>query len=204
MMKLTLSPTSPYVRKARAVIIERGLGDRVELVPTDPWNDADPLPKTNPLGRVPALVGEDGEVYAGSSLVVEYLDSLEGGRRLYPAEGSERFRALRLYALAEGILDSSINCVIELLRRPEDKRWTGWVARQHEKIRRTLDVLEPLVPGLAAEPTIGEINLACALGYLDLRLPDLEWRKGRPALAAWYEEVAKRPSLAETVPPKPA
>ncbi|MBC6416400.1 MAG: glutathione S-transferase N-terminal domain-containing protein [Rhodospirillales bacterium] len=205
MMQLTHSPSSPFVRKALATAIETGAAERLTLVPADPWNPDDPLPHTNPLGKVPALVAEDGSILTGSTLVAEYLDSLHDGRKLFPAEGAERWRALRLHALADGMLEAAVARVIEQLRRPADKIWEGWIDRQNEKIRRTLDVVEALAAAgeLAEEPSIGELTLACLFGYLDFRFPDVAWRSGRPALTAWNAVVQARPSLRETQPVAP-
>lgn len=205
MIKLTHSPSSPFVRKAVMAAIETGVIDRIKLVPTDPWNPDDPLPDTNPLGKVPALVAADGSVFAGSALVCEYIDSLHEGRKLYPGEAAARWRALRLHALADGVLEAAVARIIEQLRRPADMQWEGWIDRQNAKILRTLDVLEQMAAAgeLAEEPTIGELTLASALGYLDFRFPDLAWREGRPALTAWNEAMLQRPSVAQTQPATP-
>ncbi|GAB5470647.1 MAG: glutathione S-transferase [Rhodospirillales bacterium] len=205
MLTLTKSPTSPFVRKALVVAIEAGLQDRLDLVPTNPWDPADPLPDTNPLGKVPALTDESGQVFAGSTLICEYLDSLNQGRKLIPAEGPERWRVLRLHALADGVMEAAVARIIEEVRRPEAVQWSGWVDRQTGKIFRTLDVIEGLAAAgeLADPPSLGELALACALGYLDFRFPSVAWREGRPALTAWSAAVATRPSLAQTVPADP-
>ncbi len=202
MMKLTYNPASPFVRKATALIAERGLDGLVERVPTDPWSDSDPLPKTNPLGKVPALTLDDGTVLVESALICEYLDSLEGGPQLYPAAGPARWQALELHSLADGILTAGVATVIETLRRPKELQYDAWVARQRAKIDRTLDVLErDAAAGKLAEPlTIGSLTVAIALGYLDFRFNALPWRDGHPALAAWYEGVRSRPSIASTMP----
>ncbi len=206
MIKLTHNPSSPFVRKAMMVAIETGVIDRMKLVPTDPWNPDDPLPDTNPLGKVPALVATDGNVFTGSALVCEYIDSLHQGRKLYPSEPAERWRALRLHALADGVLEAAVSRIIEQLRRPADVQWEGWIDRQNGKILRTLDALERMAAAgelAAEEPTIGELTLASALGYLDFRFPDLDWREGRPALTAWNETMLQRPSVAQTQPAAP-
>ncbi len=205
MMKLTHNTASPFVRKAMVTAIETGVIERLQLVPTDPWNPDDPLPGTNPLGKVPTLVDSDGRVFAGSALVCEYLDSLSEGRKVYPSGGEERWRALRLHSMADGALEASVARFYEHVRRPTDKIWDGWIDRQNAKIYRTADVLDGMIARgeLAEEPTIGELTLACALGYFDFRLPDLGWRDGRPALAGWYEAMLQRPSIAQTMPAAP-
>jgi glutathione S-transferase len=200
-MKLRFSPTSPYVRKVMMLAHEAGLADRIESVLTDSWSADSDLAQDNPLGKVPALLSEDG-VFIDSPIICEYLDSRHGGRRFFPAEGPARWRAQRLHALGDGILDAAVGHVIEELRRPKNYVYPGYLERQSEKIRRTLDVLEAEAGTLGEAETIGDIAVACALGYLDFRLARLDWREGRPALAAWYARIATRPSMAATEPPR--
>jgi len=205
MLKLAYAPTSPFVRKVTALAIECGLEDRIERVASDPWNDGDPLPKVNPLGKVPALQLEDGTLLAGSSLICQYLDSLSPATRLVPQDAAARWQDLALEALADGVLEAAVASVIERMRRPEAYRWPAWGDRQAAKITRTLDRLEGEAKAgkLAGALTLGKLTTAIVFGYLDFRRPDLEWRKGRPALAAWYEAMRQRPSLQATVPPAP-
>ncbi|MEO1192053.1 MAG: glutathione S-transferase N-terminal domain-containing protein [Pseudomonadota bacterium] len=205
MLTLTKSPSSPFVRKARVVALETGVADQVTLVDTDPWNPDDPLPDTNPLGKVPALVDGEGQVFAGSTLICEYLDSLHNGRKVIPESGPERWRVLRLHAMADGVMEAAVARIIEEMRRPKEFLWPGWIDRQTAKITRTLDVLEAEAAAgrLQDPPLLGEIALACALGYLDFRFAVIGWRDGRPALTAWAEGMASRPSLVETKPYAP-
>ncbi|SME91856.1 Glutathione S-transferase [Tistlia consotensis] len=198
-LKLRHAPTSPYVRKAMVLAQETGLAPRIELVPTDVWSADTDIQTDNPLGKVPALATPDGTL-CDSPLICEYLDGLHDGRRFVPEAGPARWRALRLEALGDGVLDAAVGTVIETLRRPADKVWDGNVQRQAGKIRAALDGLEREAAGFGALEDVGEITVACALGYLDFRLPELAWREGRPALAAWYETVAKRPSMTATAP----
>ncbi len=205
MIKLTHNPTSPFVRKAMLVVIEAGLADRIQLVQADPWNPDDPLAETNPLGKVPALVASDGSLFTGSALVCEYLDSLHDGRKLFPEEPSARWRALQLHGLADGVIEAAVSRIYEQLRRPADKQWEDWIDRQNGKIARTLDLVERMAAAgeLADEPSIGELTLASALGYLDFRYPEMAWGAGRPALTAWYEGIKERPCVAQTQPALP-
>lgn len=198
-LQLRFAPTSPYVRKALVLAHETGLMERIALVPTDVWSPETDIQAENPLGKVPALTTPDGTL-CDSPLVCEYLDSLHDGRRFFPQEGPARWRALRIAALGDGILDASVGTVIETLRRPADKVWQGNVERQAGKIRATLDSLEQEVAGFGETLDIGTVTIACALGYLDFRLPSLPWREEHPRLAAWYDEIAKRPSLVATEP----
>lgn len=203
-MKLRYSPTSPYVRKVNATAIETGLRDRLEWIPTNAWDPADDLPTVNPLGKVPALITDEGEVLYDSVVICEYLDSVHGGARLFPPEGPARWRALKLHALADGMLDASVLRLVEHSRRPKELFWPEWDDRQKGKVDRALDALEAHVDLLEGSPDIGKIAVGCALGYLDFRFPAEDWRGSRPRLAAWYETFAQRPSMRETEPYQPA
>jgi len=198
-MILRFSHTSPFARKVTALAAETGLASRIEAIKTNAWDPATDLPKDNPLGKVPALVTDDGQCLYDSPVICEYLDSLHNGRRLFPASGPARWTALRRQALADGILDAGLQCVIETLRRPAEFRWEGWVERQKVGIARAIDQLELEADDLSKQFTIGELTIACALGYLDFR-KILDWRQGHPKLADWYAEVENRPCLAATVP----
>jgi glutathione S-transferase len=205
-MKLRYSPTSPYVRKVSVTAIELGLAGRIERILTNTQDRDSGIAEHNPLGKVPALILDDGGVLYDSPVICEYLDSLHDGAKLFPAKGAARWTALRQQALADGILDAAILCMIETLRRPEPLRWQGWIDHQTGKVRRALDQLEAEASGsgtLAGPLTIGRIAAGCALGYLDFRFPDLGWRDGRAALAAWYADFAQRPAMQETVPQAP-
>jgi glutathione S-transferase len=202
-MRLRYSPTSPYVRKVSVTAIELGLGARIERIPTDTLDPASDLSEYNPLGKVPVLILEDGEVLYDSPVICEYLDSLHDGAKLFPPSGPERWSALRQQALGDGILDAAIDRMIESVRRPEALRWRGWIAKQAGKVTRALDQLEADAGGLDGPPTIGRITVGCALGYLDFRFAEDAWRAKRPNLAAWEKDFAGRPAMRETVPKKP-
>lgn len=198
-MKLRFSPASPYVRKVMVLAHEAGLAAQIERVPTDVWSERTDIAVDNPLGKVPALVSEDG-AFIDSPIVCEYLDSRHAGRRFFPPEGPARWRAQRLHALGDGILDAAVARIVEELRRPKELVYAGNVERQTEKIRRTLDTLEREADTLDGPLTIGGIAVACALGYLDFRLPQLAWRDAHPRLAAWSAALAERPSMRATEP----
>jgi glutathione S-transferase len=202
-MKLRYSPTSPYVRKVSVTAIELGLAGRIERIPTDTQDRDSGIGEQNPLGKVPALILDDGGVLYDSPVICEYLDSLHDGPKLFPAEGPERWTALRQQALGDGILDAAILRMLEMVRRPEKLRWQGWIAHQTAKVTRALDQFEAESATLADPLTIGHITAGCALGYLDFRVPETDWRDGRPKLAAWYENFTQRPALRETVPQAP-
>lgn len=193
-MKLR-SSQSPYVRKVRITAIECGID--LELLPTNAWAPDTDLPQDNPLGKVPALVLDNGEVLFDSPVICEYLDSLHTGHKLFPHEPQERFRQLKLHALADGILDAAVQIRIETALRPEDKRWNGWIDRQQAAITRALDVLEKEVGHWGGVFLIGPIAVIAALGYLDFR-KTCDWRQDRPHLAHWYQTTHNRRSVRET------
>lgn len=211
-MKLNHSPTSPYVRKVLVSALELGLAGRIEKVDSNPWDEADALPATNPLGKVPALTTDDGQVLFDSLVICDYLDGLQPETSLIPREAAARTAVLRLHAAADGILDAAVLRLIERARRPEGYRWPEWDARQKAKIDRALDLLDSeaealagpltLTPITPASITLAPITLGCALGYLDFRFPEEDWRAGRPKLAAWYRDFAGRPSMRDTAPPE--
>ena len=201
-LRLRTSLTSPYGRKARAVVIERGLQDRVAVVETDPWAPDTDLGRDNPIGKVPTLILPDGTVLMDSPLVCEYLDwSAPDGPALIPAAGLDRVRVQRVHALADGMMDATVARLLDL-RRPQELQWEAWRDRQALVVVRTCDLLEAEIGRIAAEPiSIGQLTVAIALDYLDLRYPEAGWRTGRDALADWHAAFVDRPSLAETVPP---
>lgn len=202
-MKLRFWPTSPYTRKVSVTALETGLDARIERVDANPWAKDTDLPKDNPLGKIPALVTDEGMTLFDSRVICEYLDSLHDGEPLFPPAGTARWRALRQQALADGILDATVIVFIETSRRPEESRWPFYVERHMEKIRRALGELEREMAADADALTIGHITAGCALGYLDFRVPDHDWRADHPPLAEWYETFAARPSMNATVPHDP-
>ncbi len=196
MLILRSSPASPFGRKVKIAAHELGLTDRIEVVVADTNDPNDELRRQNPLGKIPTLVLEDGTTLFDSRVIVEYLDDLAGGGRLLP-HGSERFRQLRLQALADGIADAALLQVYEVRFRPEEARNAAWVENQLGKVRRALVELER-EPPVFDRPRIGEIALACALGYLDLRHGG-KWRDDNPRLVSWLDGfAAKVPSFETT------
>ena len=200
-MKLRYSATSPYVRKVMMVIHERGLSDRVELEKTDAWSPETDLPNNNPLGKVPALVLDDGPALFDSPVITEYLDTLAGPvASLFPPSGPDRWAALRFQALADGICDAAILRRLEG-NRPEQLRSTDWMERQRKAVARSVDALEADAAKLGERFTIGSVAVLAALGYLDFRFGHEDWRSGHPALSAWFDAESKRDSFVGTAPP---
>jgi glutathione S-transferase len=185
-----------------AVAIETGLEDRLEpvaatMTPVKP--DAD-LARDNPLGKVPCLVTDDGAALYDSRVICEYLDSLHDGPKVFPPSGAARWAVLRRQAEGDGIMDAAVLTRYETFLRPEERRWPEWIEGQKQKFRRALDALEDEVDAFGEAIDIGTITIGCALGYLDFRYGNEDWRSTRPRLAAWFERMSERPSLARTAP----
>lgn len=198
-MKLFYSPNSPYARKCRVVILEKGLQDKIEMVSLLPSDNPPELVAVNPLGTVPALLLDNGKALCESPVICEYLDSLSAQNPLFPSENNARFEALALAALADGIMDAAVACVMEG-RRPEEKRYTAWVERKEKAIMRTIAELAKYNFNENLTSNIGTINSAVALAYVDFRLPQLAWRSSYPALANWLENISKKQSFLATAP----
>jgi glutathione S-transferase len=198
-MKLYCSLTSPYARKVRVVIDELGMGDQVEEILTDPFNPPPELLAANPLSRIPTLVAERGELLPDSRLIIDYLQAR--GKPLSPMpRGTQRWNAARRLTLADGIVDAAVATVLEK-RRPEGIIYTAHLDRQAQRIRRSLDALNAEASALSLRSvSLVEIATGVALGYLDFRLPYLEWHRGHDALVQWFESFQHRPSMKKTQP----
>lgn len=198
MMILRSSPASPFVRKVRIAASVLGLADKIEVRETDLNSPADSIRVQNPVGKIPALILDDGEALYDSRVILEYLDHLAGGGRIIPREPKARFAALRLQALCDGILDASLLLVYEGRYRPAEMKVQSWVDLQAGKVARGLAALEAAPPALNPVPDVGQIALACLLGYRDLRFGG-SWREGHPRLVAWLDKfTAQVPAFAQT------
>ena len=198
MMILRSAAASPFVRKVRIAAAVLGLADKIEVRDADTNDPADSIRVQNPLGKIPALVLDDGTVYYDSRVIVEYLDHLAGGGRIIPREPTARFATLRLQALCDGINDAGVLMIYEDRFRTPELRSQAWLDRQAEKVARGLAALEASPPPLGAVPDVGQIALACALGYRDLRFQG-SWRKDHPRLLAWHDKFAALvPAFAQT------
>ncbi len=197
-MILRSTPASPFVRKVRLAAAVLGLADKIDVRETDLNDPADSIRLQNPLGKIPALILDDGTIYYDSRVILEVLDHLAGGGRIIPREPKARFAALRLQALCDGILDASVLLVYESRYRAADQRVQVWIDRQADKVARGLEALEAAPPALDPVPDVGQIALACVLGYRDLRF-DGSWRKDHPRLLAWHDKFAAQvPAFAAT------
>ena len=200
-MKLRHNPASPYVRKVMVVAHELGLAGRIELLNTavSPVETNATLAAENPLMKIPALTTDDGQVLFDSPVICEYLDSLAGGGKIFPAAGKARWTALCQQALGDGILDALILCRYEIAARPEEKRHAAWTDGQMKKAHQGLAALA--AETLSGARTIGPITAGCTFGYLDFRFPNDGWRMRHPKLAEWYKGVEALPSMQATKPP---
>ncbi|NQU69595.1 MAG: glutathione S-transferase N-terminal domain-containing protein [Rhodospirillales bacterium] len=196
---LRMAVASPFVRKVRIAAAILGLDGDIKLDPSDTQDNNDSILQQNPLGKIPALILEDGRVLYDSRVIVEYLDAVAGGGKLIPTQIDARFEALRVQALGDGIADAAILIVYETRFRPDQAPNENWLARQRGKNERALDSLEAAPPSI--DPVdVGAIAVACALGYLDFR-KQVDWRARNPGLISWVDDFAAAvPSHYETRP----
>ena len=203
-MKLLGSLTSPYVRKVRVVMSEKKLD--FQLVLEDVWG-SDAVMKSNPLGKVPCLVMEGGEAVFDSRVIVEYLDTLSPVGKLIPPSGRERIEVRTWEALADGVLDAAILARLEQTwpGRTEAQRSPAWVERQMSRVHASL---KAFAQGLGDKPwcmgthfSLADVAVGCALGYLDFRFPQIDWRGSHPNLKRLYDKLATRTSFVDTAPP---
>jgi glutathione S-transferase len=201
-MKLFYSQTSPYARKVRLAGEHLGLTKRIELVPatTTPVAEDAGLARAAPLGKIPALVLEDGATLFDSRVILEYLDHLAGGGLLPPPADPERWRSLRIQATADGILDAALLMRYEVALRPDKFLWRDWLEGQNRKVVRALATLESEASRLEEGAAVNAITVACALGYLDFRFPEMGWRDRSPGLAAFFTTYSDRPEMGWTDP----
>ena len=200
-MRVYVNAASPFARKVRIVARETGLLARMQEVDTavSPVAPNADLAAANPLVKIPTLVLDDGTTLYDSRVICEYLDAL-AGQRLFPQGGDERWRALCLQSLCDGILDAAVLIRYELAVRPQAVRWQDWVVAQRGKIENGLTALEKAHSGFGNAFGIGQVGAACVLGYLDFRFPDIDWRARHPQLKAWFAEASNRASVRDTAP----
>ncbi len=185
---LRMAGPSPFARKVIIAASVLGLSSDLKLDPSNTMDESDSIRGQNPLGKIPALILEDGRVLYDSRVIVEYLDAVAGGGKLIPADMDARFEALRVQALGDGMADAAILIVYDSRYRPDEDPSEGWLAHQRGKVERTLQALEALPPSIDP-PNIGAIAVACALGYLDFR-KQVDWRSLNPGLVSWLQDFA--------------
>lgn len=202
-MKLFHSPASPYVRKVMITAWERGVQNKIELLPSaaSPVQRDAAIVAVNSTGKVPCAITPSGAPLFDSRVISQFVDQLNpSGTSIYA--GPDRFAILTLEALADAIADACLLCRYEAMFRPKELYWADWYNGQMAKIDSGLDDLEEKWFDLLNVPHFhaGSIAVACTLGYLDLRFADKDWRTTRPRLAQWFAEVSERTSLKETLP----
>ncbi|ALM85603.1 glutathione S-transferase family protein [Bordetella sp. N] len=222
-MKLLYAPTSPFVRKVMVCALITGLADRIQWLDSaaHPINRDARIAAHNPLAKVPTLILDDGPGLDGpgldgpgldgpgrasqalydSRVICEYLADLAGNAHLFPPAGAKRWTALTQQATGDGLLDAALLARYEHTARPEDKQWTAWREAQLVKVQAALATIETLAPSLqCVDPSIGDITLGCALGYLDFRYPELDWRADHPLAAKWFAAFNALPAMQATLP----
>jgi glutathione S-transferase len=200
-MKLIASLTSPFARKVRIVLAEKRI--EYELVVDIPWTADTHVPEFNPLGKVPVLVMDDASTLFDSRVIVEYLDSMTPVGRLIPDENRPRIHVRRWEALADGVADAAAAIFIEK-KRPEEKQSADWLVRQEQKVFKGLEAISEEL-GDKSWCTgdlynLADIAVGCTLGYLDLRFPEIEWRKAHPNLARLADKLGQRQAFKDTLP----
>ncbi|MGB7336788.1 MAG: glutathione S-transferase [Salaquimonas sp.] len=202
-MKLWYSPASPFVRKCLIVAHERDLASQIELQDAAA-NVVKPdarIVASNPTGKIPTMVLDDGRVLFDSRVICDYLDSIHDGKKLTPRSGPKRYEVMTLEALGDGIMDAAVNNRYETALRPAEYQWKAWSDGQMGKVNAALDQIEEKwLKSLGRVPNMGSIAVAAALGYLEFRYPDLKWRKNRKGLSRWFKRFSERPSFQASKP----
>lgn len=201
-MKLIGSLASAYVRKVRVVMAEKKLD--YELVLENVWAPETTILQSNPLGKVPCLIMEDGGAMFDSRVIVEYLDTLTPVGKLIPPNGRERAEVKCWEALADGVLDAAVLVRLERTLRPDAQQSQEWINRQMDKVRAGLKAMSS---GLKDTPfcagnhyTLADVAVGCALGWLVFRFPEIDWRNDHPNLSKLFDKLSERPSFKDTVP----
>ena len=201
-MKLIGSVTSAYVRKARVVLAEKKLDYQFEL--ENVWAPETTIASSNPLGKVPCLVMEDGSAMYDSRVIAEYLDTLTPVCKLLPANSRDRANVKVWEALADGVLDAGVLAYLERTWRPAGQQSQAWFDRQMGKVHGGLAVMsenlgeQPFCMGI--HYTLADVAVGCTLGWLSFRFPDIAWRASYPNLARLFDKLSERPSFKDTAP----
>lgn len=201
-MKLIGSVTSPYVRKVRVVMADKKLD--YSFLQENVWAADTTIQQTNPLGKVPCLVMEDGSTLYDSRVIAEYLDTLTPVCKLLPPNGRDRAEIKVWEALADGVLDAAVLVRLETTLRPEAQQSPEWIARQWGKVHAGLRVMSERLgeSGFCAgnHYSLADIAVGCALGWIAFRFPDIDWRGDYPNLARLFDKLSERQSFKDTVP----
>jgi glutathione S-transferase len=201
-MRLIASLTSPFSRKVRIVAAEKRID--FELVVDSPWEPTTRVPEYNPLGMVPVWVLEDGKTLFDSRVIVEYLDNISPVGHLIPTDPRARIAVRRCEALADGICEVAVLAYLER-KRPAEKQSQEWIDRQLGKIDASLAAMSNDIGMknwcMSDTFSLADIACGCALGYLDFRFPEIDWRRAQPHLSEYYDRIMQRPAFKETAPP---
>jgi len=195
-MKLMYSKLSPFVRKVLVAAAEKDLTSQLEIVPAAVGHGKTnvELMQLNPIGKIPTLITDDGEVLYDSFVIIDYFDSLMAEPRLIPLSGAERRRVLRLNALGDGLIIAGVLAKTES-SRPQERQWPELLTAQWAKVTKCLEALETELGGDHGAPTLGHIAAGCALGWLSVRAPEEAWQERHPKLAEWFAVFGERPSM---------
>ena len=203
MLQLLYAPTSPFVRKVMVCAHLTGQAAQIQLLDSaaHPVRRDPRIAAHNPLAKVPTLILEDGQALYDSRVICEYLASATGGESIFPPLGTERWTALTRQAMGDGLLDAALLARYELTARPLDFQWPDWRSALLKKVEACLASIEAIATELVVEkPTIGEIAIGCALGYLDFRYPELDWRAQCRRADRWNEAFQSLPAMLATQP----
>jgi len=198
-MKLYARQASPFVRKVRVMAREIGIVDQIEeYMLASPEEMISEMPNFNPLGKIPALILDNGDIFYESKVICEYLDTLHDGEKFFPTDPAKRWPVLLQQGLADGIGEAIIIAAMNKYMRPDEFVYEPAVEFQLEKVERSLADTESRIDELQGSLNIGILSTACAIGYLNFRFPDQGWRDRNPNLAAWFEDFSQRPSMKDT------
>lgn len=197
-MRLIGSPTSPFVRKVRVLLIEKGFDD-IEVENVNAFEDPKELLAHNPMSRVPVMVLTNGIAFYDSKLIVDYIETTMQGPKFIPDAGASRWFVLQAQAHADTMIDVAIRAMLER-KRPAEKQMKEKITRDEIAVARGIGAAAKIVKGMEPQINLGHIAIACALGYIDFRLSHIKWRDRHPELSAWYQEMRLRASMQSTVP----
>ena len=197
-MRLIGSPTSPFVRKVRVLLIEKGFDD-IEVENVNAFEDPKELLAHNPMSRVPVMVLTNGVAFYDSKLIVDYIETTMQGPKFIPDAGASRWFVLQAQAHADTMIDVAIRAMLER-KRPAEKQMKDKIIRDEIAVARGIVAAAKIVKGMEPQLNLGHIAIACALGYIDFRLSHIKWRDRHPELSAWYQEMRLRASMQSTAP----
>jgi glutathione S-transferase len=199
-MKLLFASPSPFARKVRVLARELELNENITEIPvnTTPVSPAEEVTAANPLSKIPTLITDKGVAIFDSRVIAEYLLSI--ANKAAPEKGIERWLSLRRQALADGVLDAGLAHRYETLLRPKELHWAPWLEAQQSKMLRGLRALANDLPAIGDQAGLDAIAIACTLGWVEFRMPEIKWRESHPELATFFEVMSRRTSMMETHP----